>query len=66
MNSKKILVVAAVVYSISAPMIAMAKKPHPAHGDPAPVVDYCECSAFTLVPISGGPFKWVSRERNHG
>ena len=52
MNSKKILVVAAVVYSISAPMIAMAKKPHPAHGDPAPVVDYCDCSVFTPVADS--------------
>ena len=52
MNSKKILVVAAVVYSVSTPMIAVAKKPHPVHGDPAPVVDFCECSAFTLVPDS--------------
>ena len=52
MNSKKILVVAAVVYSISAPMIAVAKKPHPVHGDPAPIVDSCLCSAFTLVPDS--------------
>jgi hypothetical protein len=52
MNSKKILVVAAVVYSVSTPMIAVAKKPHPLHGDPAPVVDFCDCSAFTLVPDS--------------
>ena len=52
MNSKKILVVAAIVYSVSAPMLAIAKKPHPAQGDPAPVVDYCDCSAFTLVPDS--------------
>jgi hypothetical protein len=30
MNSKKILVVAAVVYSVSAPMLAFAKQSHPA------------------------------------
>jgi hypothetical protein len=52
MNSKKLLVVAAVVYSVSAPMLAFAKQPHPAQDNPAPVVDICDCSAFTLVPDS--------------
>ena len=52
MNAKKILVVAAVVYSVSAPMLAFATKPHPVHDEPAPVVDMCDCSAFTLVPDS--------------
>ena len=52
MKSSKILVVAAILYSVSVPMLAVAKQPHPAQPDPAPVVDSCDCSAFTLVPNS--------------
>jgi hypothetical protein len=52
MISRKILVIAAIMYSVSVPMLANAKQPHPVQPEPAPGVDFCDCSAFTPVPDS--------------
>lgn len=52
MRSKKIVLAAAIACAVSVPMSAVAKKPHPTQLDPAPVVDACDCSAFSMVPDS--------------
>jgi hypothetical protein len=51
MNKRFILLAAFLVFTL-VPLMASAKKPHPVQPDPAPVVDSCDCSAFTLVPES--------------
>ncbi len=52
MTKYKYLIYSVLISLTMLPLAAQAKKPHPAQHEPAPVVDSCECSAFTLVPDS--------------
>ena len=52
MIKSHVAVMAAGLLLLSLPVAALAKKPHPAHPDPAPEVDSCECSVPVMIPDS--------------
>jgi hypothetical protein len=60
MNKRNNLVALALVFAASTPMLALAKKPHPAQLDPAPVIDSCTCDVVEL--IEDDPYDMLSLE----